>query len=358
MELRNRRATKSTIWVIYTLLLCVLSFGLFAGYIIYIDPFFHYHAPLEKYSYPIYDERYQNDGVTRNFSYNGIITGTSMTQNFKTSEANDLWGANFVKVPFSGGTFREINQNIQQAYNAGKNPEYIIWGLDYAFLIYDKDTYRDGDFPTYLYNNHFYDDYKYFLNKDIFIKACYVVEYSKAGNKPTSFDEYKNWSDKREYGKQTVLSKYALGEKSEEKHTLTEEEQKMTRDNICENVKYLALEHPETTFYLFFPPYSICYWDDLSNRGYVDWLIDAEEIAIQELLECPNVRLFSFSDNFELVCNLDNYTDSIHYGGWVNSIMLEWMKDGDYLITQDNYQNHLQKLREFYNSYDYSALHN
>ena len=57
-----------------------------------IDPFLHYHAPLGGLQYPLKDERYQNDGIMRNYPYNAVITGTSMCQNFKPSEFDDLWG--------------------------------------------------------------------------------------------------------------------------------------------------------------------------------------------------------------------------------------------------------------------------
>ena len=46
-----------------------------------IDPFLHYHGPLAGLEYPLLDERYQNDGIARHFSYDALITGTSMTQN-------------------------------------------------------------------------------------------------------------------------------------------------------------------------------------------------------------------------------------------------------------------------------------
>ena len=59
-----------------------------------IDPFFHYHAPLDGLQYPIDNQRYQNDGIVKHFSYDALITGTSMTENFKTSEFDTLFGVN------------------------------------------------------------------------------------------------------------------------------------------------------------------------------------------------------------------------------------------------------------------------
>ena len=39
-----------------------------AGLTGWVDPFFHYHAPLEQLEYPIGNQRYQNDGIVKNFS--------------------------------------------------------------------------------------------------------------------------------------------------------------------------------------------------------------------------------------------------------------------------------------------------
>lgn len=58
---------------------------------------FHYHAPLKFLSYPLVNERYQNNGIVRHFDYDSVITGTSMTENFKTSEAQKLFGSDFIK---------------------------------------------------------------------------------------------------------------------------------------------------------------------------------------------------------------------------------------------------------------------
>ena len=39
-----------------------------AALVLFFDPFFHYHKPLEKLAYPIDSERYQNDGISSNFT--------------------------------------------------------------------------------------------------------------------------------------------------------------------------------------------------------------------------------------------------------------------------------------------------
>lgn len=55
----------------------------------------------------------------RNFEYDAIIIGTSMTENFKTSEADALFAASFIKVPFSGGIIKR-SMKIWKGHIAGE----------------------------------------------------------------------------------------------------------------------------------------------------------------------------------------------------------------------------------------------
>lgn len=351
---------KNKIWIMGTCMLTIISFLFIAAITVYIDPLFHFHAPLEKYEYPITDQRYQNDGITRHFEYDSIITGTSMTQNFKTTEADSIFNANFIKVPFSGAHYKEINDCLQRAYDYGKNLKYVIRCLDYSMLIDDKDAVQENvEYPAYLYNDNLFDDINYVLNKSIlFDYTCNVIDYTKSGNKTTTFDDYANWMPGAKFGADHVFETYKLGKKSKTSSPLTNKTRQMMVENLQQNVTALTDAHPETTFYMFFPPYSICYWDSLQNDGYLDRLIDAEQLAIEELLKCSNIKLYSFCNNFEMVCDLDNYRDQAHYGEWINSDILEWMHNDEYLLTEENYLEYLDTKREFYSSYDYDSLHN
>ena len=44
-------------------LICVALF------VAIVDPYFHYHAPLEQMSYRLVDEKYTNVGILKNFEY-------------------------------------------------------------------------------------------------------------------------------------------------------------------------------------------------------------------------------------------------------------------------------------------------
>lgn len=355
---KKRRGKAHQRWLCCTLALTLLALCLFAVPTIYIDPLFHYHAPLEQYQYPIANERYQNGGIVRHFRYDGIITGTSVTENFKTSEADVLFDASFIKVPFAGGRHKEVNDNLRRAYSAGNDIRYIIRGLDPELLILDKDAKKeDYAYPSYLYNDLIWDDVQYVLNKTIlFDYTLTVLEYTAEGNKTPTFDEYANWNDRYTYGAKSALANDSFPELPPAPKALTDADLLLIQENLDQNVISLALEHPETTFYLFFSPFSIVYWGRLYSSGQVERMINAEQAAIELLLRIPNIRLYSFNANFDLICDLDNYKDYEHYGEWINSWMLEQMAADNYRLTEDNYQSYLKEVRDFYTTYDYPAL--
>ena len=60
-------------------------------------------------------QRTQNNGIVRNFDYDGLITGTSITENFKSSEMDNIFGTSSIKVPYKGGSFKEVGDNISVA---------------------------------------------------------------------------------------------------------------------------------------------------------------------------------------------------------------------------------------------------
>lgn len=74
------------------------------------------------------------------------------------------------------------------------------------------------------------------------------------------------------------------------------------------------------------------------------------------MLEYDNVKLYSFFNNYDLICNLNNYKDTAHYSEKINSQILQWIKNDEYLITKDNVDEYLEQEREFYLNYDYDSI--
>jgi len=325
-----------------------------------IDPFFHYHKPLEPLQYEIFYQRYQNDGIVKHFDYDTVITGNSMSENFRASECDALFGANTVKVPFSGASPKELDMNSRTAVSYNPKLKRIFMNLDWSNFIKDKDymSYDDGDYPDFLYNSNPFDDVKYLLNKNIFGDALRVIKYTLSGGRTTTMDEYSFWHDDPDtvYGWDAICASYEPNWYHDEEQFLTPDKLEILRGNIRQNVIDIVKENPQIDFYLFMPTYSMFFWAKMYNVRELSLQFDAQQAVIEMLLEYDNVRLFSFIDEFELAQDYDRYKDYIHYDADVNSWMLECMAKGEHELTKDNYIQYLDRCRDFYLNYDYEWL--
>ena len=75
------------------------------------------------------------------------------------------------------------------------------------------------------------------------------------------------------------------------------------------------------------------------------------------MLACPNVKLYSFFDQYEIICNPDYYCDDGHYNAEINSRILFWIAEDTGLITWENYKERLALQQTFYLTYDYESIY-
>ncbi len=92
------------------------------------------------------------------------------------------------------------------------------------------------------------------------------------------------------------------------------------------------------------------------REGMINYYFEAELIATEMLLQCPNVKLYNFHDKYDIITNLDNYRDKEHYASHVNSMILEWIAVGDGLVTQENYRARYDQERSYYSKYNYEQI--
>ncbi|MDE7478933.1 MAG: hypothetical protein K2M91_13490 [Lachnospiraceae bacterium] len=321
------------------------------------DPYFHFHKPFDFVSYRLYDERYTNDGISRHFDFDAMITGTSMAQNFKPGELDNLFGTQSVKETFSGAGYKELSQNLERALGRNRNLRTVIWALDYNGLIREKDWTQYEGYPEYLYDNNPWNDVQYVFNKSVFYHGVMANVVKTVTRQPrTTMDEYSSWD--RELGLNHILQSYDRNHVEEDMPAvLGSEEQVIVRENITENIVSLVNKYPDTIFYVFYTPYSICYWDSLLQEGSMIRQFEAEQLATELLLECPNVKLYNFYDQYDIITDLDNYTDKEHYAAYVNSMILEWIVEDEGLVTKDNYLDMLERERQYYINYDYERIY-
>ncbi len=352
---------KLKLLVFFLIIISVLTYVCVT--VVTVDPFFHYHKPnTETYYYELNNQRSQNDGIIRHFDYDALITGSSMTENFSTSEMDEIYGTNSIKVPFSGGSFREINDWIQTAITENGNLKTVVRGLDLNMFFQDKDALRPdlGEYPNYLYNESVFDDVYYVFNRDvIFARVFPMIENSKTENAVSgidSFDVYSSWMTGYTYGINTVRPNGIDFSQTGKQSHLSESERERLLEMTKQNITSLPQQYPDVEFYYFFTPYSAVWWKNLVADGSVYKQIEAERVIIEEALKYDNLKLFSFNNLTEITTDINNYKDTIHYGSWINSLILRYMYSNKCLLTSENYNDYLNDELSFYTTFDYASL--
>lgn len=321
----------------------------FALIIIVVDPFFHYHKPLGNLKPLINDERYQNPGIAEHFDYDSILTGSSMTENFKISELNEAFSCDTVKLSYAAIRTGSYKYMFEKAF-ATQNVKNVFMGLDVDPLI---DTYGNYYFPLpeYLYDDKVLNDVNYFWNKTVMFKNTY--QYLKQNYLKTVPDIDTVYCWEGDFSQKNALQSvtWDLCKKSEENENLQYLEN--TKMNLNNNILPYIEENPETIFYIFFPPYSLLWWNMHLSEGDLKSIIDVIEYTSEALLEYDNVKLFYFQDIESIVTNLELYKDYNHYGPDINSEIVKWLKNDEYRVYSDTYKKRLEDFEQYIRMFDY-----
>ncbi len=349
-EQKQKRWFWSTLIGMITILLLIFIIMLV------VDPYFHFHKPVDGLSYRLYSERYINDGIAKHFEYDAIITGTSMNQNFKTSQMDELFGTKSVKMTFAGGAFQEISENLETALNSDNTVKTVLWGIDYLGLNRAYDFHYYEDYPEYLYDDNVFNDVSYVFNKTILFEGLVNTLFMNLKGEPsTTFDEYASWDSER--GWKMVSKYYQRTPEILPMEELSSEEAEIVKVNIEENIVKLVNKYPNTEFLLFYTPYSILYWESLYRDGWLEKQLEVEKITSEMLLECENVKLYSYFHKTDIMNNIENFRDKEHYMPEINDMIMQWIAGGEGHITKENYMDVIAWEREYFTNYDYDSLH-
>ena len=71
-----------------------------------------------------------------------------------------------------------------------------------------------------------------------------------------------------------------------------------------------------------------------------------EKQAIEALLAYENAEIYFYQDDREVITNLDNYMDMIHFSKDINRRVYEKLAAGSGRLTQENYEEKLDGMYE------------
>lgn len=344
-------------WSIATVVLLIVLFTGMALLTYIVDPYFHYHKPIDGIHYRLYEQRYINDGISRHFEYDAVITGNSLSENTKTSEFDELFDCSSIKLPYSGAGFKELWSSLDRTLSYNPDVKKVLVIMDYDDINRHKDFVRYLEYPDYLYDDNIWNDGSYLWNKEVFYRGTiYNLLMTIIGKTSTTFDEYSAWE--YDTGAEVVMPLVGYICEPEEIviREYEEERRRKVEDNININIINVTRKYPDVQFYLVYSPSSIAKWCRYYNSGEVSYRIEGSRTAAELLLQEKNIQLYSFLNDYEMICDLDNYRDTIHYDADINSYMLKAIATEKNRLALENYEDHLKQAEDFYLNYDYRSL--
>lgn len=340
-------------WVISTIVTIFIMFFLAAMLVIWVDPFFQYHEPLDNFPYLVDNQLSQNPGMAKHMEYDSVILGSSMTVNFNTRWFDELLGLKTLKLNYSGAYPKDQANIMDLVFDSGHDVKAVFLGIDVTTCTGGVDETK-YPVPEYLYDDNYWNDVEYLFNKDVILN--YILRPMADPDKTDLATVYESWWTDEYYNIQWVMHNYEPPEAVETEmpaDAFLESTARNLETNICPYIE----QNPDTVFYVFFPPYSILYWNDVMQENHLEATMAQYAYIAETLFTYDNVRIFYFPNREEIVTDLNNYADYTHYHKDINYYMTECFADGTCEVeNMAEMAAEIEEMRAVIGRFDFEAL--
>lgn len=312
-----------------------------AAIVIIIDPFFHYHKPLKGLKAVVVTPEYQCIGTIRNFDYDSIILGSSVAENYNNHWFDEGFDCRTIKGIQKSAKTSELTYYLRESLKKHELKN-VFYSLDTSALLVDPASeFPNASLPQYMFDDNPVNDIQYLWNRHvIFEDIPYMLAMSFIGD----YDEGMsyNWAQYKTFSKSSALEHYNRLE--EVQPMLSVEECKANVDGNLKLLEEIIEQNPNTRFIFIYPPYSILWWDDAYRTGTLEQDFYALEESANRLLEYENVELYYFQNISEIVKNLDNYMDTVHFSEQINKYIFDQILQGKNMMTRGNFIAFLEEM--------------
>ena len=312
-------------WAIFTLTAAILLLSLCALTVYLVDPFEHYR---ESAILPLYDqESYNNPGIAKNYDYNAVILGTSMVEMSHPSVIDECFGVSSVKLPMRGSHTAQMGWQLAHVLDTHEL-KLAILAVDAYSLMGPPDDMEE--IYDYLWNDSVPDDVSYLLNLDVLLVRVPRMLRNLGRSTATKRDDMYQWTDVT-FSAQSVFDSFSFQPQRE----MTDPDYRLERstENIRRHIETYVAAHPETTFKIYMPPYSVAYWYVMTRGGLSEQQYRSRARVCELLLDYPNVEIYDYSSRLEWITALDNYFDYSHHSGAISDAIMRAMAAGENRVT-------------------------
>lgn len=314
----------------------------FAVLVVIFDPFYHYHKPILWLKPVLNEKEYQCIGTLKNFEYDSVIAGSSVAENYNNKWFDDRFNCKSIKAIRSYGATADLCYFLDIAFENG-NIKNVFYNLDPSSLKSEPViTFEQTGCPMYLYDDNIFNDLQYIYNKDVLFER---IPYMLAKSLSKEFDEGAsyNWGQWKEFNLDMCTGLYLR-----HPNIAPMKDAHIYDEYLSANISLIeerVAKHPETTFYIFIPPYSMLWWDNVYREGDTEFYLYAIEEAYNELTKYDNVKFYNFLGDREVITNLDsNYMDTLHFSPDINYYICENLAQGNGLLSDENIREEMDAM--------------
>ncbi|WP_291688053.1 hypothetical protein [Bradyrhizobium sp.] len=309
------------------------------------------------------DSRMQDAGLIRTQHFDTVFMGTSLAVHFRQSEIDKELGVKSVKLAMSGSTSVEQSFVLDAALR--RHPRLVIWQMDDWIFRDAPDIASDAYIPADLYRMNAKGIAGYLYSLETARESLWIAlrgfkpleavahglsaaQYLKFQvddlNELNAFPAYIELSTA--YNSAKARASFAHFLKAPGEIAAGYDYAAMVR-NFERDAVGLIAGHPDVTFDIYFPPYSILQFVSMRDASPATLKIvyDFSAYANRRLTSLPNVRLFDFRDAREITHDLNNYADVIHHSHAIDLKLLSWLAAGDHLVSREAPTASVERLK-------------
>ncbi len=315
-----------------------------------VDPYLYYRIGDNKYV--VGKPELICKGLIKNANYDAVIIGSSMAQNFTVKSFKEKLGYDCIKLVISAMNLDEIAMMSNLVSSNGKAKRLFITLDTWLFFSMDKNR-----FPSYLYDDNIYNDYKYLLGFDtyrvlpysLFTNICYKLGIFESvwNTKKTNPDYLGEWKDDYKIGKKITWDNYFNGNKMFSSYKDNADLYEVMVDNFKCFINELNI-NDSLEYTLILPPYSALLWYCYEKDGDYADLIKFKTYLVDSFSKYKNIQIVDMQNMLEII-DLKHYKDVCHYGAYIQELIVDAIASGKYDVTHKNIQaknDSLHKLKE------------
>ncbi|BBD09546.1 hypothetical protein [Desulfovibrio ferrophilus] len=313
------------------------------------------------------NQRYQNVAKIRHYinagEYRNVILGNSTSDNYLPSRLEQIfdWEPT-IKLTIDGGTLCEVGGMLDHLDMA--KVEHVFWGIGLEILNDSADAGNEKyEFPRYLYTAPVLDDYPYLLNIDFFKYSLRTLVglSPKPGRWFKDMDLLNYWmTDER-------VANYATYEEALNRHLKRIEESgdkqrsAVEEDVSCPGVDANVLPHvranPGIKFvFVLSPVHGVGRKSEIDLPRYYA----AQRHLVRALDALPNATVYGFENEPQIVNNLANFRDNVHFHSGVNEFIINTIASGREPLTASNVDAYIESclavLEDSGKVFDFAAM--